>query len=111
MRYDEQPRNGHHHPSWDLFGILLGIQGTVSRVEAALERTHEVATTGLDRANERIDTLHERIDTHLATPKTEKRGWISSTGLETKEFVGLVLMALTGLGMLSPELVKLWLGH
>lgn len=112
MRYEDRPMNGHHQPSWDLFGILLNIQGTVSRVEAGLERTHEVATTGLNRANERIDTLHDRIDTHLVTPKPERRGWIESSGLSVKELAGLVLLALAGLyGTLTPEHITAWLSH
>lgn len=113
MRYDEPPAmNGHHEPSWSLFGILLDIKGAVSRVEAGLERTHEVATTGLERTNERIDTLHERIDTHLATPKPERRGWIESLGLSPKELAGLVLLAAAGLfGTLTPEHITAWLSH
>jgi len=111
MRYDEQPRNGHHDPDWSLFGILLDIKGKMSSVETGLELTREQLTTGLDRVHERIDVVHERMDTHLATPKPEKHGWMSSTGLEPKELVSLILMALVGLGMLSPDILRAWLGH
>lgn len=98
MRYEERPMNGHHHPNWDLFGIVLGIQGSVSRVEALLERTHDQMTSGLDRAHDRIDTLHDRIDTHLVAPKAEKRGWIASLGLSgVKEAIFLAAVIIAGL--------------
>jgi hypothetical protein len=112
MRYEDRPMNGHHQPNWDLFGILLGLQGSVSRVESALERTHEQVTAGLDRANERIDTVHERIDAHLATPKPERRGWLQSLGLSPKELAGLLLLVGMGLfGTLTPEHVTAWLSR
>jgi hypothetical protein len=114
MRHQDDPRrlNGHNSPSWDPFGILLDIQRSIGGLEVGQELTREQMTSRLDRLDERIDIVHERIDTHLAKPKAaEKRGWMSYTGLEMKEFISLVLMALAGLGMLSPDLLKAWLGH
>lgn len=112
MRYDDRPMNGHHEQNWSLVGILLNIEGAVSRVEAKVDRTHELSTNGLKALNDRVDVVHERIDTHLAMPpKPERPGLMSYTGLEPKELVSLILMALVGLGMLSPDILKVWLGH
>jgi len=112
MRYEERQMNGHHQPSFDLVGILLDIKHSIGGVEAGLERTHEQLTTGLHRVHERIDVVHERMDTHLVTPKPERRGWTESLGLSVKELAGLILLALAGLyGTLTPEHITAWLSH
>lgn len=112
MRYEERPMNGHHQSNWSLVGILLNIEGAVSRVEAKVDRTHELSTNGLKAVNDRVDVVHERIDTHLATPKPEPRGWLQSLGISPKELAGLLLLAAMGLyGTLTPEHVTAWLSH
>jgi len=99
MRYDDRPTNGHHQPSFDLFGILLDLKHSVGGLEAGQELMREQTMARFDRQDERIDTLHERIDTHLATPKRERRSWFEVTGLSLRETVALAItvgMAVTG---------------
>lgn len=112
MRYEDRPLNGHHHPSLDLVGILLDIKHSIGGLTVGQEMTREQMTDRFDRQDERIDTLHERIDTHLAAPNPEPRGWASSTGLTPKELAGLILLAAAGLfGTLTPDHITAWLGH
>lgn len=99
MRYDDRPMNGHHQPSFDLFGILLDLKHSVGGLETGQELMREQTMTRLDRLDERIDVVHERIDTHLATPRRERRSWADLTGLSLRETVALaitVVMAVTG---------------
>jgi len=106
MRYEDRPMNGHHQPSWDLFGILLDLKHSVGGLETGQELMREQMTAGLDRVHERIDVVHQRIDTHLAKPPPGRPAWSEFLGLSPREAIGLLIVAVAAItGTLSSDML------